>query len=50
MRWAAAGRVSDCSELSSPTRNGAQERQMSVREGEEGDNSSACPSVWNILI
>lgn len=49
-QWGAARRVSDCSELFSSTRNGAPQREMSMREEEEGENSSACPSGWNILI
>lgn len=42
--------VSDSSELSSSTRNGAPEREMSMEKEEEGENNSVCPSGWNILI
>lgn len=49
-RWGAARRVSNWSELTSSIRNGALEREMSKGEDEEGENNSACPSGWDILI
>lgn len=42
--------MNDWSKLSSYTQNSALETEMNMREEVEGENSSACPSGWNILI